>query len=120
MRILCTVLGSSFTPSRAQSCINPTSTFPALLLSAPNSRWRAPVPGRRRDGLVFASEDIAMVALASWRLGNFHMANSLLDEATRANTNNLEAYRLWGDLFLEGVGYYWDFMVFLSDKVLSF
>ena len=56
---------------------------------------------RYNDGLVFASEDIAMVALASWRLGNFHMANSLLDEATRANTNNLEAYRLWGDLFLE-------------------
>ena len=56
---------------------------------------------RYNDGLVFASEDIAMVALASWRLGNFHMANSLLVEATRANTNNLEAYRLWGDLFLE-------------------
>jgi tetratricopeptide (TPR) repeat protein len=56
---------------------------------------------RYNDGLVFASEDIAMVALASWRLGNFHMANNLLDEATRANPNNLEAYRLWGDLFLE-------------------
>ena len=56
---------------------------------------------RYNDGLVFASEDIAMVALASWRLDNFHLANSLFDEATRANPNNLEAYRLWGDLFLE-------------------
>ena len=56
---------------------------------------------RYNDGLVFASEDVAMVALASWLLGNFHDANSLFDEATRANPNNLEAYALWGDLFLE-------------------
>jgi len=56
---------------------------------------------RYNDGLVFASEDVAMVALASWRLGNFHDANSLFNEATRANPNNLEALALWGDLFLE-------------------
>ena len=56
---------------------------------------------RYNDGLVFASEDVAMVALASWLLGNFHDANSLFNEATRANPNNLEAHALWGDLFLE-------------------
>jgi len=50
---------------------------------------------------VFSSEDVAMVALASWLLGNFHDANSLFDEATRANPNNLEAHTLWADLFLE-------------------
>lgn len=56
---------------------------------------------RYNNGLVFASEDVAMVALASWLLGNFHDANSLFNEATRANPNNLEAHALWGDLFLE-------------------
>lgn len=56
---------------------------------------------RYNDGMVFASEDVAMVALASWLLGNFHDANSLFNEATRANPNNLEAFALWGDLFLE-------------------
>lgn len=56
---------------------------------------------RYNDGLVFASEDVAMVALASWLLGNFHDANSLFNEATRANPNNLEAHALWGDLFRE-------------------
>ena len=56
---------------------------------------------RYNNGLVFASEDVGMVALASWLLGNFHDANSLFDEATRANPNNLEAHVLWGDLFLE-------------------
>lgn len=56
---------------------------------------------RYNNGLVFASEDVAMVALASWLLGNFHDANSLFDEATRANPNNVEAHTLWGDLFLE-------------------
>lgn len=56
---------------------------------------------RYNDGLVFASEDVAMVALASWLLDNFHDANSLFNEATRANPNNLEAHVLWGDLFLE-------------------
>lgn len=56
---------------------------------------------RYNNGLVFASEDVAMVALASWLMGNFHDANSLFDEATRANPNNLEAHVLWGDLFLE-------------------
>ena len=56
---------------------------------------------RYNNGLVFASEDVAMVALASWLMGNFHDANSLFSEATRANPNNLEAHSLWGDLFLE-------------------
>ena len=56
---------------------------------------------RYNTGLVFASEDVAMVALASWLLDNFHDANSLFSEATRANPNNLEAQVLWGDLFLE-------------------
>ena len=56
---------------------------------------------RYNDGLVFASEDVAMVALASWLTDKFHDANSLFSEATRANPNNLEANVLWGDLFLE-------------------
>ncbi|GJM12673.1 MAG: hypothetical protein DHS20C12_10760 [Pseudohongiella sp.] len=56
---------------------------------------------RYNNGLVFASEDVAMVALASWLMGNFHDANSLFSEATRANPNNLEAHALWADLFLE-------------------
>ena len=56
---------------------------------------------RYNAGLVFSSEDVAMVALASWLMGNFQDANSLFDEATRANPNNLEAHTLWADLFLE-------------------
>ena len=56
---------------------------------------------RYNNGLVFSSEDVAMVALASWLTNNFHDANSLFSEATRANPNNLEAHVLWGDLFLE-------------------
>jgi tetratricopeptide (TPR) repeat protein len=56
---------------------------------------------RYNGGLVFSSEDVAMVALASWLLDNFYDANSLFNEATRANPNNLEAHVLWGDLFLE-------------------
>ncbi len=56
---------------------------------------------RYNNGLVFSSEDVAMVALASWLIGNFHDANSLFNEATRANPKNLEAHALWGDLFLE-------------------
>lgn len=56
---------------------------------------------RYNNGLVFTSEDVAMVALASWLMGNFYDANSLFDEATRANPNNLEAHTLWADLFLE-------------------
>lgn len=53
------------------------------------------------DGLVFSSEDVGMVALAAWLTDNFHDANSLFDEATRANPNNLEAQVLWGNLFQE-------------------
>jgi cellulose synthase operon protein C len=56
---------------------------------------------RYNDGLVFASEDVAMVALASWLMDSFHDANSLFNEATRTNPNNLEAHVLWGELFLE-------------------
>ncbi len=56
---------------------------------------------RYNDGLVFSSEDVAMVALASWLMDSFHDANSLFNEATRANPNNLEAHVLWADLFLE-------------------
>ncbi|HBW84201.1 MAG TPA: hypothetical protein DEF79_09200 [Gammaproteobacteria bacterium] len=56
---------------------------------------------RYNAGQVFSSENVAMVALASWLLGNFYDANSLFDEAIRANPNNLEAHTLWADLFLE-------------------
>lgn len=56
---------------------------------------------RYDNGLVFDAEEIAMVALASWRLNRFHDANSLFSEATRIDPNNLEAQVLWGDLFME-------------------
>jgi len=56
---------------------------------------------RYDSGLVFDSEEIAMVALASWLLNRFHDANSLFSEATRVEPNNLEAQVLWGDLFME-------------------
>ena len=56
---------------------------------------------RYHDGLVFRSDDVTMVALASWLLGQFHDANSLFDEATRTRPDNLEAHTLWADLFLE-------------------
>lgn len=56
---------------------------------------------RYTDGLVFSSEDTAMVARASWLLGEFHDANSLFTEATRLDPTNLEAQVLWGNLFLE-------------------
>lgn len=52
-------------------------------------------------GQVFEAEEIAMVALASWKLGRFHDANSLFSEATRVDPENLEAQVLWGDLFME-------------------
>ena len=41
-----------------------------------------------------------MVAQANVLLDRFHDANSLFNEAVRANPNNLEAHTLWGDLFL--------------------
>ena len=56
---------------------------------------------RYDNGMVFDSEEIAMVALASWHLDRFHDANSLFSEATRIDPNNLEAQVLWGDLFME-------------------
>ena len=56
---------------------------------------------RYNNGLVFSSSDVAMVALASWMLDRFHDANSLFQEATRADPENLEAHTLWGNLFLE-------------------
>ncbi len=59
------------------------------------------VVDRYDAGLVFASPDIAMAALASWMLDRFHDANSLFQEAVRADPQNLEAHVLWGDLFLE-------------------
>jgi len=75
-----------------------------LKFTGQQEEWRQVldrVVQRYNAGLVFSSEDVAMVALASWLLGNFHDANSLFDEATRANPNNLEAHTLWADLFLE-------------------
>jgi tetratricopeptide (TPR) repeat protein len=56
---------------------------------------------RYNNGLVFSSEDVAMVALAAWLTDKFYDANSLFNEATRANPNNLEAQVLWGNLFAE-------------------
>ena len=56
---------------------------------------------RYNDGMVFAPEEVTMVALASWLLGNYHDASSLFNEATRADPDNLEAHVLWADLFYE-------------------
>lgn len=56
---------------------------------------------RYDSGLVFDSADVAMVALAAWRLDEFHDANALFAEAVRLDGNNLEALTLWGDLFEE-------------------
>ena len=56
---------------------------------------------RYDNGLVYSSEEVSMVALASWLLGRIHAASSLFDEATRISPDNLEAHTLWADLFLE-------------------
>ena len=56
---------------------------------------------RYRAGRVFTSEELGMVALASWLSGDFHGANRLFNEAIRANPRNLEAHTLWADLLLE-------------------
>jgi len=50
-------------------------------------------------GQVFASEDLALTAVASRALGRFHDANRFFREALRANPNNIDAEVLWGDLF---------------------
>ncbi|MDP2283464.1 MAG: hypothetical protein Q8L06_04940, partial [Pseudohongiella sp.] len=54
---------------------------------------------RYDSGLVFDSADVGMVALAAWKLDEFHDANALFAEAVRLDGNNLEALTLWGDLF---------------------
>ncbi|MDO9476261.1 MAG: tetratricopeptide repeat protein [Pseudohongiella sp.] len=51
------------------------------------------------SGLVFDSADVGIVALAAWKLDEFHDANALFAEAVRLDGNNLEALTLWGDLF---------------------
>ena len=56
---------------------------------------------RYDSGLVFDSADVGMVALAAWKLDEFHDANALFAEAVRLDSNNLEALTLWGDLFQE-------------------
>ncbi|MBF0290011.1 MAG: tetratricopeptide repeat protein [SAR324 cluster bacterium] len=53
------------------------------------------------EGLVFEGEEIAMVAVAAWKLASFHDANRLFREAIRVDPSNLEAQALWGNLFLE-------------------
>ncbi|MDO9520188.1 MAG: peptidase MA family metallohydrolase [Pseudohongiella sp.] len=56
---------------------------------------------RYDGGLVFDSAEVGMVALAAWKLDEFHDANALFSEAVRLDGNNLEALTLWGDLFQE-------------------
>ncbi|MEX1197534.1 MAG: tetratricopeptide repeat protein [Pseudohongiellaceae bacterium] len=56
---------------------------------------------RYMNGSVFRSEEVAMVALANWRLDRFHEANSLFSEAVRTDGDNVEAHVLWGRLFQE-------------------
>jgi tetratricopeptide (TPR) repeat protein len=53
------------------------------------------------DGLIFDSEDLAMVAVASQGVAKFYDANRLFREALREDPANLEAEVLWGDLFRE-------------------
>ena len=54
---------------------------------------------RYDSGMVFDSAEVGMVALAAWKLDEFHDANALFSEAVRLDGNNLEALTLWGDLF---------------------
>lgn len=54
---------------------------------------------RYDSGMVFDSADVGMVALAAWKLDEFHDANALFAEAVRLDANNLEALTLWGVLF---------------------
>jgi cellulose synthase operon protein C len=56
---------------------------------------------RYDNGMVFDSADVGMVALAAWKLDEFHDANALFSEAVRLDGTNLEAMTLWGDLFRE-------------------
>jgi cellulose synthase operon protein C len=57
--------------------------------------------GRYRDGLVVDAPDLAMVAVASQALEDFHFANRLFREALQEDPSDLEAEVLWGDLFRE-------------------
>jgi len=53
------------------------------------------------DGWVTSAEDLAMAAVACWRLRSYHDANRLFQEALRVDSDHPEAQVLWGDLFLE-------------------
>ncbi len=53
------------------------------------------------DGWVNGAQDLAATAVACWRLGSFHDANRLFQEALKVDPEHLEAQVLWGDLFLE-------------------
>jgi tetratricopeptide (TPR) repeat protein len=50
-------------------------------------------------GQVSASQDLALIGVASQALGRFHDANRLFREALRTDPNNLDAEIQWGDLF---------------------
>ena len=50
-------------------------------------------------GLIFDSQDLAMVAVANQGLAKFYDANRLFRESLREDPANLEAEVLWGDLF---------------------
>ena len=48
-----------------------------------------------------SAAELTMVGLAVWKLEYYEDANSVLHEATEADPRHLEAYVVWGDLFLE-------------------
>ncbi len=100
LEILATVIEAQFEPP-VRTLVQYGSLLQYVGRKAEAAQYLDQAVQRYNNGLVFASEDVAMVALASWHLGNFYDANSLFQEATRANPNNLEAHVLWGDLFLE-------------------
>jgi tetratricopeptide (TPR) repeat protein len=56
---------------------------------------------RYNDDILSDAEDIAMAAVACWKLESYHDANRLFREALQIDPENLEAQVLWGDLFLE-------------------
>ncbi len=53
------------------------------------------------DGILSDAEDIAMAAVACWKLESYHDANRLFRETLQIDPENLEAQVLWGNLFLE-------------------
>ena len=54
-----------------------------------------------QQGRAGTAEDLMAVALASKQMERFHEASNLLSEATQADPSLIDAYVVWGNLFLE-------------------